>query len=446
MIKPSLAKGTRDFGPTESARRNYLFSVLKKHFSLYGFQPLETPAMENLSTLTGKYGDEGDQLMFHILNSGNFMEALKGKEELPSSQAVPLLAEKALRYDLTVPFARYVSMNRSQLSFPFRRYQIQPVWRADRPQKGRYREFYQCDIDVIGSTSMVNEEEIIRMIHRVFSELRIPVVIRINNRKLLEALAQWAGCSERFIELTVWIDKLDKVSWETIRTEMHNKQFTPAQTEKLEKALHTASFEELTNLLDIQNAEWLQEMQDLLRIPVSEGHTLKADITLARGLTYYTGTIIEVACAMGNFTSSIGGGGRYDNLTAMFGFPGMSGFGFSFGADRIYDVMTENHLFPDSLETPCVFFLHTGKNEQAACVQMAETLREKQVPCVVYPDQSKLRKQFDYANHHHAHWVVVVGEEELKQQSFALKNMQSGEQELLSAEALTKKIATHYHV
>ncbi|MFN4854543.1 MAG: histidine--tRNA ligase [Bacteroidota bacterium] len=444
MIKPTLAKGTRDFGPKEAAQRQYLFDVLRQQFGLYGFQALETPAMENLATLTGKYGEEGDQLMFHILNSGNFFDKLNPNEPMEYSSALPFICEKALRYDLTVPFARYVSMNRSTLSFPFRRYQMQPVWRADRPQKGRYREFYQCDIDIIGSRSILNEAEVIQLISRVFHILGIPVVIRLNNRKLLEKLAAYANCTNRFKDLTLMLDKLDKVAWADVKQTFIEKGFNDAQLKRIEIALSQNTLGELAALMELEEEPWLQDFRYLLNLSLSGESTLKTDLSLARGLTYYTGTILEVQVADGSFSPSIGGGGRYDDLTGMFGFPGMSGFGFSFGADRIYDVMQSKNLFPDSIQRAPVCFLHTGNEEQKVCMHAAEQLRSKGIPCLVYPDISKLRKQFDYANQLGAHWVVVVGENELQQSNYSLKNMQSGEQHTLSIQQLSDQLSAFF--
>lgn len=444
MIKPTLAKGTRDFGPKEAAQRQYLFNVLRQQFGLYGFQALETPAMENLATLTGKYGEEGDQLMFHILNSGNFFDKLSPDSPLDHTRALHLLCEKALRYDLTVPFARYVSMNRSTLSFPFRRFQMQPVWRADRPQKGRYREFYQCDIDIIGSRSILNEAEVIQLISRVFHVLRIPVVIRLNNRKLLEKLAVFAGCPELFRELTLLLDKLDKVAWTELKQSFLQKGFNDEQLNRIEKALSQPSLEELSELMELEEDEWLHDFRYLMNLSLTGECILKTDLTLARGLTYYTGTILEVQVADGSFSPSIGGGGRYDDLTGMFGFPGMSGFGFSFGADRIYDVMQSKNLFPDSVQLAPVCFLHTGHKEQQVSLHAAEHLRSLGIPCLVYPDVSKLRKQFDYANQLGAHWVVVVGEDELQHGNFSLKNMLSGEQHILSLPQLSEQLSAYF--
>jgi histidyl-tRNA synthetase len=444
MIKPTLAKGTRDFGPKEAAQRQYLFDVLRQQFGLYGFQALETPAMENLATLTGKYGEEGDQLMFHILNSGNFFEKLNPNEPIDHSSALPLICEKALRYDLTVPFARFVSMHRSTLSFPFRRYQMQPVWRADRPQKGRYREFYQCDIDIIGSRSILNEAEVIQLISRVFHILGIPVVIRLNNRKLLEKLAAYANCPDRFKDLTLMLDKLDKVAWAELKQTFIEKGFNDTQLNRIEKALSQNTIEELAALMELENEPWLHDFRYLMNLSLTGASKLKTDLSLARGLTYYTGTILEVQVADGSFAPSIGGGGRYDDLTGMFGFPGMSGFGFSFGADRIYDVMQSKNLFPDSIQRAPVCFLHTGNEEQKVCMQAAEQLRSLGIPSLVYPDLSKLRKQFDYANQLGAHWVVVVGEDELQQRNYSLKNMQSGEQHTLSIQQLSDQLSAYF--
>lgn len=419
-------------------------------FALHGYQPLETPAMENLQTLTGKYGDEGDRLIFKILNSGDFLKPLREQNLLPedSSKVVSLLSEKALRYDLTVPFARFVAMNRDKIAFPFKRYQIQPVWRADRPQRGRYREFYQCDADVVGSSSLLYETELIGIYDRVFAELNLDVNIHINNRKILAGIAEKSGISEQFTAFTVAIDKLDKIGWESVQNEL-NTQGISSEAANLLKALlnQKGSAEEI-----IAHAKVLLNGNDLAmqgiaeleavfqNIQLSQPAGLKAkllpDFTLARGLNYYTGTILEVK--MQNFNmGSIGGGGRYDDLTGIFGFPNVSGVGISFGADRIYDVLLELNKFPEHLGSACkVLFVYFEAESPAYCLPLMAKLRTQGISCEFYPEQAKLQKQFTYADRKGIPYVAIAGEKERKENKFSLKNMQSGVQEVLSLEGI----------
>lgn len=445
--KPSIPKGTRDFSPLEMARREYIFSVIRDVFKLYGFQPLETPSMENLSTLTGKYGEEGDQLIFKILNSGNFLEGVDQSFFTEPKKLAPKIAEKALRYDLTVPFARYVVMNQHAITFPFRRYQIQPVWRADRPQKGRYREFYQCDADVIGSTSLLNEVELTRIFDNVFSQLNLPAVIKINNRKVLAAIAEVIGMKDNFIGFTVAIDKLDKIGTDGVLKELSEKGF---DEESLKKITPLLSFkgetEEKLSMLErvIGSTEAGRKGIDEIKFILERTGTLKSaelelDITLARGLNYYTGTIFEVKANAGTLTSSICGGGRYDDLTGIFGLPGISGVGISFGADRIYDVLLELGLFPEDLASSTkVLFVNFGPKEEAYCFDLVTRLREAGVPSEIYPETgAKMKKQMSYADSKNIPYVALVGSNEIAENKITLKNMKSGEQTSLDFKALT---------
>ena len=414
-MKPSIPKGTRDFNSVEMARRNYIFDTIKKYFRLYGFEQIETPAMENLSTLTGKYGDEGDQLLYKILNSR--IHESKDKEKLleefrlslEKSKNTELLTERALRYDLTVPFARYVVMHQHEITFPFRRFQMQPVWRADKPQKGRYREFYQCDADIIGSNSLVNEVELIQLMDDVYSELKIPVTIKINNRKILAGIAEVIGASDKLIDITVAIDKLDKIGSELVYQEMSEKGVSEESIKKLDVLFNKLvlnflnireKLDTLTTFLETSEIgkKGMEEVQYILN---KVKKSVELDITLARGLNYYTGTIIEVKANAGTFTPSITGGGRYDDLTGIFGLPNMSGVGISFGIDRIYDVMEELNLFnADKLnkEHTQVLVMHMGEEEQQHGCQLLFKLRKMGVRAEIYPDVTKkINKQFDYA-------------------------------------------------
>ncbi|MFM2286769.1 MAG: Histidine-tRNA ligase [Bacteroidota bacterium] len=442
-MKPSLPKGTRDFSPLETARRRYIFETIREAFELYGYQSLETPAMENLSTLTGKYGEEGDRLIFKILNSGDFLEEVRNQQSDLSApnKVLPLISEKALRYDLTVPFARYVAMNRDKLAFPFRRYQMQPVWRADRPQKGRYREFWQCDADVVGSASLLNEAELIQIYDRVFTAFRLPVRILINNRKVLSGLAEVIGEPERLIDITVAIDKLDKIGVEKVEQEMRDKGVSESAIEKLrplftisgsitEKTAFLKDFlaDSVVGKQGIQELETLVgyfEGQDALQLATS---SLELDLTLARGLNYYTGTILEVKSRDVAF-GSIGGGGRYDDLTGIFGLPGVPGVGISFGADRIYDVLLMQDLFPSSAVTGTeVLFANFTSEDERAALPLLQQLRNAGVKAEIYPETSKLKKQFEYAEKKGIPYLMIFGEGERAEQMVLTKQLASGKQ------------------
>lgn len=452
--KPSIPKGTRDFGPEEVAKRNYIIGIIRKVYERYGYQPLETPVMENLSTLMGKYGEEGDKLLFKILNSGDWTNELK-REKLHTNSInqytdYKLLSEKGLRYDLTVPFARYVVMNQNEIAFPFKRYQIQPVWRADRPQKGRYREFYQCDADVIGSNSLLLDAEMVMMIADVFSQLGLRVTIRLNNRKILDGLNEYIGETEKNVALITAIDKLDKIGKDGVQNELREKGFTEEQITKTENILSitgTAS-EKIAALEKLFTGEkgkkGISEIQELFAkiATVDSPHIQIAfDLTLARGLSYYTGTIYEVVSndvQMG----SILGGGRYDDLTGIFGLPNMSGVGISFGLDRIYDVLTELNKFPESatLQTQ-VLFIAFDEAAETVALQYARSLRDADIRCEIYPDvQAKTAKKFKYADDKKIPYCAIIGSNEMAEQKVMLKNMQSGEQQLMSPEELIEMI------
>lgn len=451
-MKPSIPKGTRDFGTTDMLKRQYIFNIIKRNFELFGFSPIETPAMENITTLTGKYGDEGDQLIFKILNSRIHENKNKNllKEEfdlsLQSSRNSEELTEKALRYDLTVPFARYVVMNQHNLVFPFKRYQIQPVWRADRPQKGRYREFYQCDADVIGSNSLINELDLISLTDKSFKELNIPVILKFNNRKILTALAEVINEPSKIVQITVAIDKLDKIGKEGVNKELSENGISSEAIEKLQPLLefkgnNTEKVKVLENLLGENEIakKGIEEINYLLTNSLQLGVShlkIELDITLARGLSYYTGTIFEVKANAGTFTPSILGGGRYDDLTGIFGLKNMSGVGVSFGIDRIYDVMEELNLFPEiisNLSTTKVLFTHFDSTTQNHCLQLAVQLRQNNIACEIYPDiTKKLGKQFEYADKKHIPFVCTVGSDEVEKGVYAFKNMKTGEQNTLT--------------
>ena len=442
--KPSIPKGTRDFGPIEMARRNYIFDTIRKAFRLFGYTPIETPAMENLSTLMGKYGEEGDKLLFRILNSGDYLKdapenLLKEKDSLALTTKI---SEKGLRYDLTVPFARFVVQNRNDIQLPFKRCQIQPVWRADRPQKGRYREFYQCDADVVGSDSLWNEVELLSMIDEVFRNLRIRVAIKLNNRKILTGIAELIGESERIIDITVAIDKIEKIGIEKVKEELLSKDISEKAVEKLVPILELSGsnrekIDKLSEILKsseigtkgVEELRWIVEQIDAL------GHdcALDVDVSLARGLNYYTGTIIEVK-ALDVEIGSITGGGRYDNLTGVFGMPGLSGVGISFGADRIYDVLNQLNLYPESVsESIKVLFLNFGEREAQESVKLVKELREMGISAELYPDAAKLKKQMNYANSLDVPFVVMIGDSELSEKMVQLKDMITGEQRKMSS-------------
>jgi histidyl-tRNA synthetase len=450
--KPSIPKGTRDFLPAEVVKRNYIFDTIRKVFRLYGFQPIETPAMENLSTLMGKYGEEGDKLLFKILNSGDFISKVPDRllEEKDSNRLTPKLSEKGLRYDLTVPFARFVVQHQNDIIFPFRRYQIQPVWRADRPQRGRYREFFQCDADVIGSDSMLNEAELIGITDDVFTRLKINAVIKLNNRKILAGIAEIIGEMERITDITVAIDKLEKIGPENVNRELAEKGVSAEAIEKLQPilALKGDTSEKMNKLESIlANSEiglkGVTELRTLFGyLERMELKTLvELDLTLARGLNYYTGAIIEVKTTdmeMG----SICGGGRYDDLTGIFGLPGVSGVGISFGAERIYDVLENLNLFPDgSPEITRVLFVNFGEKEEAYCLPVLSKIRKAGINSEIFPESTKMKKQMNYANKKEIPFVVLAGESEMAEQKFTLKNMETGEQHLVTSEELIKIVS-----
>ncbi len=456
-MKPSIPKGTRDFGPTEMQKRQYILNILRKNFELFAYHPIETPSMENITTLTGKYGEEGDQLIFKILNSriheSKQKELLRKEFELSldSSRNSEELTEKALRYDLTVPFARYVVMNQHQLTFPFKRYQIQPVWRADRPQKGRYREFYQCDADVIGSNSLINELELISLMDKSFKELNLPVIIKFNNRKILTAIAELVNEQEKIIDITVAIDKLDKIGKEGVNKELLEKGISNAAIETLQpllnfKGSNIEKVDILKKLIGNTDAgkSGIAEIEYILTNAKVLFAEVELDITLARGLNYYTGTIFEVKANAGTFTPSILGGGRYDDLTGIFGLKNMSGVGISFGIDRIYDVINELNLFPESvtkLSSIKVLFTHFDEATQNHCLKLSAELRDNNISCEVYPDVTKkLSKQFEYANKKNIEFVCTVGSDELATEIYAIKNMITGEQKKLNITELVAEL------
>ncbi len=430
-VKPSLPSGTRDFLPQEVAKRNYIFGIIKSVFEQYGFQQIETPVLENLSTLTGKYGEEGDQLLFKVLNSGDYLkdadaETLSNKD---SKKLTPQIAERGLRYDLTVPLARYVVQHQNDLVFPFKRHHIAPVWRADRPQKGRYREFYQCDADIIGSNSLLNEVELTQIFSKVFSALKLNTEIRINNRKILEAIAVYASCEDKIEPMTVAIDKLDKIGIEGINNELLNRGFTDEQINKVKQVLVVKKLEELSAMfasipVGIQGIEELTYVMKLASSP-----SVIFDVTLARGLNYYTGVIWEIK-SLNSSMGSIGSGGRYANLTEMFGGRDMSGVGISFGVERIYDIMEELKLFPqDALKTTEVLFVHFSEVNRDFAFPLVQQLRNANVATELYPDKAKMEKQMKYANAKGIPYVVVIGDNEMLSGKLAVKDMRSGTQE-----------------
>jgi len=445
MTKPSIPQGTRDFGPEVVRKRNYIFTTIKNVFELYGFQPLETPAMENLETLMGKYGEEGDKLIFKILNNGldnpaKEKQAKEDFEKVLEGKNVKGITERALKYDLTIPFARYVAMNHGQLTFPFKRYQIQPVWRADRPQKGRYREFYQCDADVVGSNSLLNEVELINIYATVFEQLKIPVEIKINNRKVLMALAELCGSTKKMMDITVAIDKLDKIGLEKVKTELTQRGLSDDETSIVENYLSISGSNEekvlkAKELLENTEAgkQGIEELETILNYPLTTRHSLLTiDLTLARGLNYYTGTILEVK-AKNVQMGSIGGGGRYDDLTGLFGVPNIPGVGISFGVDRIYDVMEELKLFPTDVYTGTqALFFNLGEKESRKAFELAQLLRKKNIRCEIYHEQSKFDKQFKYAEKKNIPHIVIIGSSELQNKTCTIKNLKTGEQTTIS--------------
>ena len=441
--KPSIPKGTRDFGPEEMAKRNYIFNTIREVYALYGFQQIETPAMETLHTLMGKYGDEGDKLLFKVLNSGDYFKGITD-EELTERDTLHLqtkLCEKGLRYDLTVPFARYVVMHREELQLPFKRYQIQPVWRADRPQKGRYREFYQCDADVVGSDSLLNEVELMQIVDTVFSRLGVRVCIKINNRKILFGIAEVIGEADKIVDITVAIDKLEKIGLDSVNEELRKDGISEEAINKLQPiiSLSGTNDEKLNVIRDVLKdseigLKGVKETQFILDTLKATGlnNKIELDLTLARGLNYYTGAIFEVK-ALDTPMGSITGGGRYDNLTGIFGMPGLSGVGISFGADRIYDVLNALNLYPEeAVSATQLLFINFGEKETAYCLPIAKAAREAGVRTEVYPDCAKMKKQMNYANAKHVAFVVLAGENEIAQGKIALKNMLTGEQKLIT--------------
>ena len=444
MSKPSIPKGTRDFSPTEMVRRNYIFDTIKKSFIKYGFLPIETPSMENLKTLTGKYGDEGDKLIFKVLNSGDYLKkADKGAiEEVNSAKLISSISEKALRYDLTVPFARYVVQHQNEIAFPFKRYQIQPVWRADRPQRGRYREFYQCDADVVGSNSLLYEVEIVQLLDEVLNNLGLPdFTIKINNRKVLNGIAEITGESDKIIDITVAIDKLDKIGEEGVIKELESKEVSASAIEKIKplfllKGDYKKVISEMKTMLQdseigLRGIEELEFIFETINVLGLKKATFEFDVTLARGLNYYTGAIFEVSANNVNM-GSISGGGRYDDLTGIFGLKDVSGVGISFGADRIYDVLDELELFPEfSAESTQVMLVNFGVDD-LFCLQVLKELRQNGINAELYPSSAKLKKQMKYANDKNIPFVIFINEEEVASNSLELKNMLTGHQQKLT--------------
>ena len=453
-MKPSIPKGTRDFGPEEVSRRNYIFNVIKETFSLYGFQPIETPSFENSETLMGKYGEEGDRLIFKILNSGDYLSKVNETlyAEKDSSKITPEISEKALRYDLTVPFARYVVQHQNEITFPFKRYQIQPVWRADRPQKGRFREFFQCDADVVGSTSLWQEVEFVQLYDAVFSKLGLNgVTIKINNRKILSGIAQAIGAEDKLIDFTVALDKLDKIGEEGVKKEMRAKGISDDALERLQPlfALTGSAGEQLKGLKKLLGSseigkQGVEELDFIVSTVENLGlqtAKLEIDVTLARGLNYYTGAIIEVSAPEGVSMGSIGGGGRYDDLTGIFGLKNMSGVGISFGLDRIYLVMEELGLFPETVsETTRALFINFGEKEAMYAMKAITKLRLEGIKVELYPDSAKMGKQMGYADKRKIPFTVLTGESEMNKEIFTLKDMASGDQQSLSLEELKKEL------
>ena len=482
IMKPSIPKGTRDFGPVEMAKRNYIFNTIRSVYELYGFQQIETPAQETLATLMGKYGEEGDKLLFKILNSGDYLSKVSDEERSMvngqwsmenSLRLASKICEKGLRYDLTVPFARYVVMHREELQLPFKRYQVQPVWRADRPQKGRYREFYQFDGDVVGSDSLLNEVELMQIVDTVFSRFGVRVQIKINNRKILTGIAEVIGAADKIVDITVAIDKLDKIGIDNVNAELREDGLSDEQIQKLqpiimlegtnEEKLNTIAevlkdseiglkgVEELRCILNMLNgsAEANSSTEDrsvashssLFTLHSSLNNELQLDLTLARGLSYYTGAIFEVK-ALDTPMGSISGGGRYDNLTGIFGMPGLSGVGISFGVDRIYDVLNALDLYPkDSLQTTQVLFINFGEKETSYCLPIINKVRAQGIRAEIYPDSTKMKKQMSYANAKQIPFVVLAGESEMQAGKVTLKNMETGEQVLVSPDELIAKLS-----
>ena len=448
--KPSIPKGTRDFGSLEMARRNYIFDTIRSVYRLYGFSQIETPAMENLSTLMGKYGEEGDKLLFKILNSGDFTRSVSTAdyEEASAAALAAKFCEKGLRYDLTVPFARYVVQHREELQIPFKRYQIQPVWRADRPQKGRYREFYQCDADVVGSDSLLNEVELMQIVDEVFTRFGIRVAIKINNRKILTGIAEVIGAADKIVDITVAIDKLDKIGLDKVNEELAAGGLSPEQIQTLQPiiALSGSNADKLNTMRQVLASSEVglkgcEEVEFVLnRLGDDLTNVIELDLTLARGLNYYTGCIFEVK-ALDVEIGSITGGGRYDNLTGIFGLPGLSGVGISFGADRIYDVLNQLELYPaDTASGVDLLFINFGEAEAACCLRMARQTRAAGISTEVFPDAAKMKKQMNYANTRNIPFVALVGESEMAAGTIALKNMTTGEQSTCTLDEVIARI------
>ena len=461
-MKPSIPKGTRDFGPVEMAKRNYIFNTIRSVYELYGFQQIETPAQETLATLMGKYGEEGDKLLFKILNSGDYLNKIDDQEltERNTLRLASKICEKGLRYDLTVPFARYVVMHREELQLPFKRYQVQPVWRADRPQKGRYREFYQFDGDVVGSDSLINEVELMQIVDTVFTRFGVRVQIKINNRKILTGIAEVIGAADKIVDITVAIDKLDKIGIDNVNAELHEDGLSEEQIQKLQPIimLEGTNEEKLATIAEVlkdseTGLKGVEETRYILSM-LNGNHNsqfstlnsqlkneIQLDLTLARGLSYYTGAIFEVK-ALDTPMGSISGGGRYDNLTGIFGMPGLSGVGISFGVDRIYDVLNALDLYPkDSLQTTQVLFINFGEAEARYCLNIINKVRAKGIRAELYPDSTKMKKQMSYANAKQIPFVVLAGESEMAAQKVTLKNMETGEQVLVSPDELIAKLS-----
>ncbi len=449
--KPNIPKGTRDFSPLEMAKRNYIFNTIRDVYALYGFQQIETPAMETLGTLMGKYGEEGDKLLFKVLNSGDYLNKIDDKEllERNSLHLAARLCEKGLRYDLTVPFARYVVMHREELQLPFRRYQIQPVWRADRPQKGRYREFYQCDADVVGSDSLLNEVELMQIVDTVFTRFGVRVQIKINNRKILTGIAEVIGAAEKIVDITVAIDKLDKIGIENVNQELREDGLSEEQIEKLQPiiSLEGSNEEKLDVIAEVLKEseiglKGVDETSLILDTLKNSGlnNEIHLDLTLARGLNYYTGAIFEVK-ALDVQIGSITGGGRYDNLTGIFGMPGLSGVGISFGADRIFDVLNQLDLYPkEAVNGTQLLFINFGEKETAYCLPIATKARQAGIRTEVFPDGAKMKKQMSYANAKQIPFVALAGENEINEGKVTLKNMVTGEQMLVNPDELLDKL------
>lgn len=449
--KPSIPKGTRDFGPEEMAKRNYIFDTIRQVYALYGFQQIETPAMETLHTLMGKYGEEGDKLLFKILNSGDYLKSVSDDEltERNTLKMQTKLCEKGLRYDLTVPFARYVVMHREELQLPFKRYQIQPVWRADRPQKGRYREFYQCDADVVGSDSLLNEVELMQIVDTVFSKFGVRVQIKINNRKILTGIAEVIGEKDKIVDITVAIDKLDKIGLDNVNAELRENNISEGAIEKLQPVikLEGTNEEKLAVIAELlkdseTGLKGVEETRFILDMLKTSGlkNEIQLDLTLARGLNYYTGAIFEVK-ALDVQIGSITGGGRYDNLTGIFGMPGLSGVGISFGADRIYDVLNALDLYPkESVQGTQLLFINFGEKETAYCMPIIAAARQAGIRAEMYPDNAKMKKQMSYANAKSIGFVALAGESEIEADKITLKDMATGNQQLVTAEEMMSLI------